>query len=244
MQDKQNLLIEAYKAIELLDEERSNDLEAADLKIEELNQKISSMRMEIVSLESQLLESKESNLGNDTGFTEFLGAVDGNKDADNRRMKSEWREKENQMKLQIQTLANDKEMLNAKIAELKNAHGNSDQKSQQAEYKMQEQINLLEADLKLFKDRWASTQCDLQDAEEKLKQKKIEETKALEFLKRTLQDLQREREKINQLENKITELDTSTGRNNKESLKNVSFFPLTYSFSLGNIIEYEIEWLL
>lgn len=222
MQEKQNLLIEAYKAIEMLDEERSSDLEVANEKIEELNQKITAMHMEIESLEAQLLESKESNLGNDTGFTEFLGAVDGNKDVDSRRMKSEWKEKENQLKAQIQSLENDKEMLTAKIAELKTSFENAGQKSQQEEIKMKKEMSVLEADLKEFKDRWASNECDLQDAEEKIKQMKVEELKAYELLKQTLQNLKKERAKVSSLENKITELDTSTGRSNKDSLKNVS----------------------
>lgn len=177
------------------------------------------MQFEITSLETQLHEAKEANLGNDTGFTEFAGAVDGSKD----RLKAEWQEKENQMSLQIQVLEGDKEMLTAKIASLRAAVENADKKSKQVEENAKEKMKKLESELMAFKDRWATTQCDLQDAEEKLKAQKAEEKKAYEMLKKTMTDLKMEREKISILENKITELDTSTGRtDSRESVKSVS----------------------
>lgn len=71
-----------------------------------------------------------------------------------------------------------------------------------------------------FKDKWAASQCDLQDTEEKLKETEYERQKTLKVLTKTLKSLDEERSKINDLENQIVE--NVGGAMNKERAKSVS----------------------
>jgi septal ring factor EnvC (AmiA/AmiB activator) len=87
-------------------------------------------------------------------------------------------------------------------------------------------ISQLEADLSKFKDKWASTQCDLQDTQEKLKETEKERTKTLTLLQGTLQQLEEERLRIYELETQIS--DTSASGMNKDRTTSVSRFYLFF----------------
>jgi uncharacterized coiled-coil DUF342 family protein len=110
VKEKQDLLCEASKALTLLDEEKSNELQRYHMSIDEFNQKIESLQHEVTSLQNALVDANKSNLGNDTGFTDFLGAVD-SKDIDCQRKMFELNEIENSFK-------KEKSDMNNKIVEL------------------------------------------------------------------------------------------------------------------------------
>lgn len=74
--EKQDLLCQASKALELLDEQKDADLQRSQMTTEELNQKIESLQHEVLSLQNALVDANKSTLGNDTGYADFLGAVD------------------------------------------------------------------------------------------------------------------------------------------------------------------------
>lgn len=82
--EKQDLLCQASKALELLDEQKSKDLSRSQMNIDELRHKIDQLEQEVAMLQNALVDANKSNLGNDTGFTDFLGAVD-SKDIDCQR---------------------------------------------------------------------------------------------------------------------------------------------------------------
>jgi archaellum component FlaC len=75
-------------------------------------------------------------------------------------------------------------------------------------------------ELSKFKEMWASSQCDLQDAEEKLKESEKERVKALSLLKSTIEELAQEAATVEDLKNQINE--TGTSGMNQERAKNVS----------------------
>jgi hypothetical protein len=54
--------------------------------------------------------------------------------------------------------------------------------------------------LKDFKDKWASTQCDLSDVENKLKESEEERQKTLKYLTQCLQTLDENRQKMTEME--------------------------------------------
>lgn len=82
------MLCQASKALELLDKEKLDDFQRSQMKIEELNQKIEELNHEVASLQHALMETNKSNLGNDTGYADFLGAVD-SKDVERQRFHAE-----------------------------------------------------------------------------------------------------------------------------------------------------------
>lgn len=56
-----------------------------------------------------------------------------------------------------------------------------------------------------YKDKWATTQCDLQDAQEKYEDSETERKKTLKVLQEALDTLKVERQKIKVFENLIAE---------------------------------------
>lgn len=138
IQEKQDLLLQAYKAMELYEEEKNSDYENYQKEVHELNERIFLLQSSVEALEQKLMEPKESN-GNDTGFTEFLGAVD-NKEAENRKLQAEWKENENLLKLQIQKLEREKSDMAVKISELKSVCEKFKEKLAQSDSKMKEQV--------------------------------------------------------------------------------------------------------
>lgn len=71
------------------------------------------------------------------------------------------------------------------------------------------QTSKLELELREFKDKWASAQCDLQDTEEKLKNTEQQREKTLSLLKQTLVSLEEKRLEVINLENQVTESHSS-----------------------------------
>lgn len=106
LQEKQDLLCQASKALELLDEQKSNDLRRSEIRNDELIQKIESLNHEIVTLQN----ANKSCFGNDTGYADFLGAVD-TKDIELQRANAELEE----FRAQMTQLCDD---MNDKIAAL------------------------------------------------------------------------------------------------------------------------------
>lgn len=108
--EKQDLLCQASKALELLDEQKGADLHRSQMTTEELNQKIESLQHEVLSLQNALVDANKSTLGNDTGYADFLGAVD-LKDVEMQRKLSEFTNFEAHFKQTVNTM-------NLKIADL------------------------------------------------------------------------------------------------------------------------------
>lgn len=76
LNEKQQLLQQASLALELLEEEKLNTQSCAELIIKELKDKVKCMEQENLKLNQALNDMNRSNLGNDTGYADFLGAVD------------------------------------------------------------------------------------------------------------------------------------------------------------------------
>jgi len=76
LNEKQQLLQQASLALELLEEEKLNSQSVAELMIGELKEKIKCLEQENLKLHHAVSDMNKSNLGNDTGYAEFLGAVD------------------------------------------------------------------------------------------------------------------------------------------------------------------------
>lgn len=73
MSEKQDLLCQASKAIELLDEQQKNQYDKSQSTIDTLNEKVELLTKEVHNLKSKA--GRPSGV-NDTGFAEFLGAVE------------------------------------------------------------------------------------------------------------------------------------------------------------------------
>lgn len=122
LHEKQELLCQASKALELLEEAKVEDQSHVEKIIESLKDKISSLESENQNLQQALSEANnKTHLANDTGFTEFLGAVEA-KDADiHRKMveitqhSEELQCKINDMTIFMQQLEVDKKALTEKV---------------------------------------------------------------------------------------------------------------------------------
>lgn len=124
VQEKQDLLCQASKALELLDEQKSNDLYRSKMTTDELYQKIESLQHEVTSLQNALVDANKSNLGNDTGFTDFLGAVD-SKDIDCQRkmmelaqVEASFQKEKADMDQQVKELQHHKKDIEMKLSNL------------------------------------------------------------------------------------------------------------------------------
>lgn len=95
--EKQELLCQASKALQLLDGEKGSEQERSKMLTDELNQKIESLQLEVQSLQSALVDANKSTLANDTGYADFLGAVD-SKDIEIQRQIAENNAKEENYK--------------------------------------------------------------------------------------------------------------------------------------------------
>lgn len=76
LNEKQNLLLEASKALDLLDKQKNEELKRAQVVIDELHQKVESLEHEVNSLQNALSEANKNSMANDTGYADFIGAVD------------------------------------------------------------------------------------------------------------------------------------------------------------------------
>lgn len=101
----------------MLDEQKSHDLHRSQMVIDELNQKIESLQHEVTSLQNALVDINKSNLGNDTGFTDFLGAVE-SKDIDFQRKMMELADIEANFKKEKDDMDNKFKQLQAQKKEI------------------------------------------------------------------------------------------------------------------------------
>lgn len=125
LQEKQELLCQASKALELLEEAKMEDESHVEKVVEDLKEKVKFLESENHNLQQALSEAhNKTNLANDTGFTEFLGAVEA-KDADiHRKMveitqhSEELQYKINEMTIFMEQLEVDKHELSEKVSKL------------------------------------------------------------------------------------------------------------------------------
>lgn len=76
-QEKQDLLCQASRALELLDEQRKKEQSHSMMAVDEMQHRIEVLQNEVDSLHQALSEqANKTNLGNNIGYTEFIGAVD------------------------------------------------------------------------------------------------------------------------------------------------------------------------
>lgn len=73
-----------------------------------------------------------------------------------------------------------------------------------------------------YKDRWASSQCDLQDAETKYKDTEEERQKALKILQTTLETLAESNQKVEMYE-QILKQTSSMDKNEAKKVKIIFF---------------------
>lgn len=78
VQERSDLLCKASRALELLEEQKSAELQHAEMMVDEMSQRIESLEHEVSSLQNALADANKPSLSNDTGYAEFLGAVNSN----------------------------------------------------------------------------------------------------------------------------------------------------------------------
>lgn len=147
LQEKQDLLCEASKALEMLDGQKSQDLNRSQMTIDELNQKIESLQHENAHLQNAIIDANKSILGNDTGYADFLGAVD-SKDIDYQRKMVELTQLEgnfmrqiNEMNEKVTDLQNQKKDIEIKASNLLYENDEMKDKLASVEMAMNEQVN-------------------------------------------------------------------------------------------------------
>ena len=145
IQERSDLLCKASKALELLEEQKSQEMKHTEMVVEEMSQKIESLEHEVASLQSALEDAK-SSLGNDTGYADFLGAVD-TKDVEHQRKlieKDEINEKLerelNKMKEKLKELQRSKKDIDSKTSVLLYENDEMKDKMSEVEKKMNEQV--------------------------------------------------------------------------------------------------------
>lgn len=147
LQEKQDLLCQASKALELLDDQKGNDLQHSEMMIEELNQKIESLQHEVSSLQNALVDVNKSALVNDTGYADFLGAVD-SKDVEVQRKLVELTQVEanfntqmTDMNQKMTNLQMQKKELEAKASSLMYENDEMKDKMSSVEQQMKDQVS-------------------------------------------------------------------------------------------------------
>ncbi|CRL06162.1 CLUMA_CG018995, isoform A [Clunio marinus] len=146
VQEKQDLLCQASKALELLDVQKSNDLKHSQMKIDELNQKVESLEHEVSSLQDALSNANKPNLGNDTGYADFLGAID-NRDIELQRKMVEIRDVEKKfleqisdMNVKVKELQDQKKVIEERASNLDYDNSEMKDKLSQVEATMTQQV--------------------------------------------------------------------------------------------------------
>ncbi|CAO1404751.1 unnamed protein product [Diamesa serratosioi] len=202
LQDKQQLCVEASKAMELLDEQQTKEIQKHSMVVEELHQKIESMNHEIGNLQKALSEHNKTPFGNDTGFADFVGALD-TKDVENHQKMVELEVIEKKLNGQLSAmtetvfaLKTEKNLLSTEIEELK--FDNSSLKEQIDNFVKSKSDE--DGELQTFKDLWAETKCDLDDCQTMLKEKESELEGAVKFIQKSVNHLAENRAKIEALE--------------------------------------------
>ncbi|XP_070493526.1 putative leucine-rich repeat-containing protein DDB_G0290503 isoform X2 [Chironomus tepperi] len=223
--EKQQLLQQASLALELLEEEKLNSQSCAELLIGELKDKVKYLEQENIKLHHALNDVNKSNLGNDTGYAEFLGAVDmrdielQRKVLDMSQLSEEYKQQVNRMQKEIQKLNGMLKESESRAAAFKYERDEMQDKFENAESESKMLSIDLENELKDFKEKWASTQCELNDVEEKLKESEDERQKTLKYLTQCLQTLDENRQKISAMEIMI-EKKQGSGIDTEETKKN------------------------
>lgn len=123
-------------------------MQRSTMKIEELNQKIESLQFEVSSLQNALTDANKSQLANDTGYAEFLGAVD-SKDVEVQRklqqiadLEVTFAQQMLQMTEKISELHEQKIEIESKASELLYENDEMKDKLAAVEKTMNEQVNL------------------------------------------------------------------------------------------------------
>ncbi|KAL7051160.1 hypothetical protein ACKWTF_004360 [Chironomus riparius] len=141
LKEKQDLLIQASKAMEMLENQHKKESNQAQMIIDDLNHKIEAMTHEIKTLEKVLIES---NHNNDTGFSDFLGAID-SKDIESQRKIAEF-------ELIMRSFSEQNEQLCQKIEKMESQRCDMTRKLNQLNYENAELREKLE-EVEKFSDR-------------------------------------------------------------------------------------------
>lgn len=117
------------------------------MMIDELNQKIESLQYEVSSLQNALSENNKSQLANDTGYADFLGAVD-SKDVEMQRrllelagVEARFKAEMDSMKETLKHLQNEKVEINKKAGSLLYENEEMKDKMQVVEKQMSDQVS-------------------------------------------------------------------------------------------------------
>lgn len=87
LHDKQEMLIQASKALDLLEESKNDQEHRLDEVISKMQEKIDALETENNVLQQALSETNDkTNLANDTGYADFFGAVDANRVSADRKL--------------------------------------------------------------------------------------------------------------------------------------------------------------
>lgn len=79
--------MQASIAMDLLDKQKTDELQRSQIVIDEMNQKIEYLEHEVNTLQNALTEANKSTVANDTGYADFIGAVDSKEIECQRKMK-------------------------------------------------------------------------------------------------------------------------------------------------------------
>lgn len=146
LEEKQDLLCQASKALELLDGQKSQDLNRSQMTIDEQKQTIESLQHQLASLQDALMDANKSTLGNDTGYTDFFRAVD-SKDIDYQKKMAELTELEanlmrqmNEMNEKVSDLERQKKEIEVKASDLLYENDEIKDKMAGVEISMKEQV--------------------------------------------------------------------------------------------------------
>lgn len=156
VEEKQHLLLQASKAMDLLDQQKSEELERSQFLIDELNQKIESLEHEVSSLQNALVDSNKSNFANDTGYADFVGAVDPKEIECQRKMQElneieiNFRKQMNVMNEKIKELQAEKKQIELQASQLLYDNDEMKDKMSQVEKHMVDQVGTTYSSLDLF----------------------------------------------------------------------------------------------
>lgn len=139
--------MDAKQAVDYLEEQKNRELHHSQMQIEEMNQKIEALNFEVATLQTALGDINKSNLGNETGYADFLGAVD-NKDIEIQRKMQELNETEVRCNAQIAEMSNvlmelkaQKKQLEINASNLLYENDEMKDKMSQVEVQMAQQVN-------------------------------------------------------------------------------------------------------
>lgn len=203
LDEKQELLYQASKALEILENERKASDDNAEKEIAELKEKIQMLEEELQQ-NNEPASKSSSDQRNDTGYADFFNAVDIQR-SELQRKYVELCESAQIAEQQLQKLKAEKDEITTKYKETRYERDELRQKFDDAEAEAKDSIQQLDEELKECKRKLADTQCDLLDAEAKYQKSEEERKKTFNALKRSVDVLEEEREKIAKLELVIKE---------------------------------------